>query len=147
VRLVGDITDEYLRQTRRLAATLGIADRVEVVGYAEDPAVHYEWANAVLVCSTDEAFGRVTIEAMKCGRPVIGWRSGATPEHVVDGVDGVLVAPGSVSETARAIALLHDRRDVLHAMSARARVRMAGRHTIEAEVVAMEQILEEVGAR
>lgn len=39
----------------------------------------------------DETFGLVMIEAMACGTPVIGWRSGAVPEVVSHGVSGFVV--------------------------------------------------------
>lgn len=38
-----------------------------------------------------EVFGMVMIEAMSCGTPVIGFRNGAVPEIVKDGVTGFLV--------------------------------------------------------
>ncbi|MGO5319675.1 glycosyltransferase family 4 protein [Bifidobacterium boum] len=43
-----------------------------------------------LVCSHSEAFGRVTLEAMLHHLPVIGARSGATPELIIDGQTGLL---------------------------------------------------------
>jgi glycosyltransferase involved in cell wall biosynthesis len=38
---------------------------------------------------------RVTAEALTCGRPVAGTRSGGTPEIVTDGVDGLLFEPAT----------------------------------------------------
>jgi len=50
---------------------------------------------ALLMCSRQEAFGRVTVEALKYGLPVIGFSSGGTTEIVQDGLNGYLVEPGN----------------------------------------------------
>jgi glycosyltransferase involved in cell wall biosynthesis len=50
-----------------------------------------------------EPFGRVIIEAMSVGRPVIATRAGGVPEFVHDDVDGVLVSPGDAGELAAVI--------------------------------------------
>jgi len=79
---------------------------------AETAAVidHYSWADLVVVCSRDEAFGRVTVEAMKAGKPVIGARSGGTAELIREGENGLLYTPGEVAELAGAIRrVAHDR--------------------------------------
>ncbi|MCK9187185.1 MAG: glycosyltransferase family 4 protein [Candidatus Colwellbacteria bacterium] len=49
----------------------------------------------------DEVFGYVMIEAMACGTPVIGWRSGAVPEVIQDGQTGYVVQ--TVNEMVKAI--------------------------------------------
>jgi glycosyltransferase involved in cell wall biosynthesis len=55
-------------------------------------------AAALIVPSTfDEPFGMVTIEALACDTPVIGLDSGATPELIQDGIDGVIVPSENIS--------------------------------------------------
>lgn len=51
-----------------------------------------------LVCPLqwEEPFGLITIEAMLCGTPVLGFRLGSFPEIVDEGVTGFLVEPGDV---------------------------------------------------
>lgn len=51
-----------------------------------------------LVASKAEAFGRVTVEAMMCGLPVVGANSGGTPELISDGVTGLLYPQDSWRE-------------------------------------------------
>lgn len=53
-------------------------------------------ADVVLICSHWEPFGRVTVEAMLAGKPVIAI-SGATVELIHDGVTGLLYDPGNYS--------------------------------------------------
>ena len=47
-------------------------------------------AVAFLFCSDNEDFGIAPVEAMACGTPVVGYKSGGTAETVLDGKTGVL---------------------------------------------------------
>jgi len=62
--------------------------------------------NIILVCSRSEAFGRVTVEGMLCSKPIIGTRSGATPELVKEGFTGLLYEPGNYQDLAEKIKYL-----------------------------------------
>jgi UDP-glucose:tetrahydrobiopterin glucosyltransferase len=62
-------------------------------------------ARAVLCPSdTDESFGLVAAEAQAAGTPVVAFARGALGEVVLDGVTGMLVAPGDVAQAAAAVA-------------------------------------------
>ena len=65
-------------------------------------------ADIILVCSRNEAFGRVVVEGMKLGRPVIYSRSGGIPEYMNDGVTGLSYAPGDANELIQRIEELLD---------------------------------------
>jgi glycosyltransferase involved in cell wall biosynthesis len=70
-------------ELRVQAATLGIEDRVDFVGFIDDSrlAAYYQAADAfVLPTRALEGFGLVTVEALACGTPVLGTPVGATPE-------------------------------------------------------------------
>jgi glycosyltransferase involved in cell wall biosynthesis len=72
--------------------------------------------SAVTICAVrwDEPFGLVAAEAQMAGSPVAGYRRGALPEVVEDGVSGVLVEPEDIDALAGAIrrCLVLDRRAV-----------------------------------
>lgn len=53
-----------------------------------------------------EPFGLVAVESLATGTPVIGWRMGALPEIIDDGVSGFLV--GDVAEAVRSVGLVGD---------------------------------------
>jgi glycosyltransferase involved in cell wall biosynthesis len=61
-------------------------------------------ADIALVPSIEpEPFGRVAIEAMACGLPVVAANHGGLTEIVQDGVTGYLVTPGSAQALADAV--------------------------------------------
>jgi glycosyltransferase involved in cell wall biosynthesis len=66
-------------------------------------------ARALLVPSTCyEGSPRVIVEAFAAGVPVIASRIGGLPEHVEDGVSGLLVEPGNADAWANAVEQLED---------------------------------------
>lgn len=84
----------------RLAAELGMADHVRLLGFIPDDrlAAHYQAADLfVLPTLALEGFGLVTTEALACGVPVVGTPVGATPE-ILGGLDARLIAPGPCPE-------------------------------------------------
>lgn len=85
--IAGEGRDGPLRE--RIAA-LDMGAHVDMPGFVQDPYAVFLPAHCALMCSRNEAMGRVTVEAMASGLPVIGHRSGATPELVDDGVSGSL---------------------------------------------------------
>jgi glycosyltransferase involved in cell wall biosynthesis len=56
-----------------------------------------EATDIVVVCSRNEAFGRVGAEAMRLGKPVIYTATGGMAEYCVDGETGLAYAPGDVA--------------------------------------------------
>jgi glycosyltransferase involved in cell wall biosynthesis len=56
------------------------------------------------MCSRCEAFGRVTVEAMKLGLAVVGSNTGGTLDIVQHDVNGLLYEAGDVQDLARKIA-------------------------------------------
>jgi glycosyltransferase involved in cell wall biosynthesis len=89
--------------------TLGLGDRVRVLGRVEDERKWrlYDGAELLLFGSTLEGFGLVVAEAQSRGLPVIAAAGTATEEALVDGETGRLVAP-TPEAFAAAAASLHD---------------------------------------
>lgn len=89
-----------------LAKELRIDDRVIFTGFVEDVDYYYKLIDTCLICSENEAFGRVTIESMLHGIPIIGKDSGATSELIIDGNTGLLYM-GGPAELARKMKLIY----------------------------------------
>jgi glycosyltransferase involved in cell wall biosynthesis len=85
----------YFDQCVALARELGVADRVEFWGYILDPERAFLAADAALMCSRNEAMGRVTAEAMSACRPVIGFDGGGTSELIDHDNTGLLYRGGA----------------------------------------------------
>ena len=99
----------------RLAAALGVHDRVRLVGRIAEAALaaHYQAADVfVLPTRALEGFGLVAAEALACGTPVIGTAIGAIPE-VLDGLGSEWLVPHDAGALATALtdALQRSRRD------------------------------------
>ncbi len=85
---------DYFERCRALVTELGVADRVEFWGYVPDPIRAFLEADVALMCSRNEAMGRVTAEAMSACRPVIGFDSGGTSELIDPDRTGLLYRGG-----------------------------------------------------
>ena len=80
---------------------------MELTGFVKDMAPLLRRAHALLNCSRNEAMGRITVEAMASGLPVIGHNSGGTPELITHGRNGLLY-PGGDEALAERMAELAD---------------------------------------
>jgi glycosyltransferase involved in cell wall biosynthesis len=78
------------------AAQLGLAGRVEFLGWVDDiHSVLPRW-DVFVVPSLEEGFSIAALDAMAVGLPVIASSVGGIPELVVDGETGWLVPPADV---------------------------------------------------
>jgi D-inositol-3-phosphate glycosyltransferase len=111
--------------SRRLAAELGVTDRVRFVA----PLPHhilsswYRAADVVIVPSRSESFGLVALEAAACGVPVVASAVGGLLNIVHDGVTGLLVDGRQPERYVRAIEQVLDDPAGAAAMGAAAAVR------------------------
>jgi glycosyltransferase involved in cell wall biosynthesis len=95
---------DYVQQLHEQVAKLGLEERVRFLGFRSD-IVHL-MAACDLVAHTStaaEPFGRVIVEAMLCGRPVVAAEAGGVVELVEHGHTGWLVPPGDSQKLAEAI--------------------------------------------
>ncbi|MFC1536431.1 glycosyltransferase family 4 protein [Pseudomonadota bacterium] len=67
------------------------SDRIHWVGMQKDMAQWYHGADVLFLASEREPFGRVVIEAMAHGIPVVAFNAGGPAEIITDGEQGVLV--------------------------------------------------------
>jgi glycosyltransferase involved in cell wall biosynthesis len=93
----------YPEDLRRLAANLGIADRVHFAGHQADVHPWFDALDVVVHASFGEPFGLVLVEAMAHGKPLVATNLGGPLEIVEDGTSGLLVPPGDPERLAEAV--------------------------------------------
>jgi glycosyltransferase involved in cell wall biosynthesis len=104
---------EYRTYLDRLARQLGVEGLVAYISFVCNPFSYIATADVVLMCSQMEAFGRVTVEAMKLGKAVVGGNSGGTAELIQDGLTGFLYRTGDAEDLAKKIEILYSDRALL----------------------------------
>lgn len=92
---------------------------VDFLGSVVDTKAIYSSSDVTVVCSRNEAFGKVSVESLATGTPVVGYALGGTREILEHG-GGVLVNPCTPQALARAIRGLYDKPNSLESMSAEA---------------------------
>ncbi len=95
---------EYTR-IRKLAESLGVADRLLMPGFVPEkwlPSL-YHLAKVFVLPSTKEGFGIVFLEAAWCGCRVVAYQSGGAPEALLQGALGTLVPPGDSQQLLNAL--------------------------------------------
>lgn len=101
MRIYGPGADEDVKALNHHIERLGVADVVTYEGSTAEPEVALSAADISLVCSRNEAYGKVTVESLLCGTPVIGYGLGGTLEILQHG--GGLVTEPDPSAMAAAI--------------------------------------------
>ncbi|MFC1580659.1 glycosyltransferase family 4 protein [Thermodesulfobacteriota bacterium] len=79
------------------------SERIHWVGQVDDVRPWYRAADVMVLPSENEPFGRVLVEAMASGVPVVASGSGGIPEIIRHKRDGLLVYSGNKDEFAQAV--------------------------------------------
>ena len=96
---------------QNLVKKLSLEGKVEFI---EKPIPNYEMPSLYSECdiyvqpSIIEPYGIAVLEAMACGKPVIGTKVGGMQDTIKEGTTGFLVEPGNAEEMADRIMILKD---------------------------------------
>jgi len=116
----------FRQELEREVAARGLSSRVRFTGFRADVAAILRELDVLVHCAVEpEPFGRVLVEAMACGLPVVASRGGATEEIVREGETGVLIPPGDAAHLAAVLLTL------LRDPALRARMGRAARAWVE----------------
>lgn len=118
-RLCGE--GQSLDSLRSECRALGLASRVEFLGYRIDTPALLASSHVLLLSSHSEGTPNVVLEAMASGRPVVATRVGDIGRLVTHGCEGFVVAPGDVQGLAAGLAALVSDRRLVETMGANAR--------------------------
>lgn len=98
----------YAEEMRRLARELAIDTRLCWAGTRRDIPDVFKALDVFVLCSRHEGFGRVVVEALAAGTPIVASREGAIPELLADGAAGLLATSAVPEDFAAGIVRLVD---------------------------------------
>lgn len=86
---------EYYKELEKLVYDRKLENNVVFLGHLDQRTLALYMQNCMVLVlpSLSEGLGRVLIEAMACGKPVIGTNVGGIPELIKDGENGFLISP------------------------------------------------------
>ena len=97
---------EFKRSLESMARVMGIGDKIEWSGFADDVGKEYKASAFLLNFSDSESFSMTCLEAMYYGIPVISTDSGGPSEIIDHMINGLLVPVKDIEGMSRAIELL-----------------------------------------
>lgn len=133
---------ELREDLETLCERLGIADNVRFTGWKPDVACFIAACDIFCLPSRNEGMGKVLVEAMALGKPIVASDVGGIPDLIRSGENGLLVPVGDVPAWGAAI------RELVHDPAARRRMGEAGRRIAPAySVEAMIKQIDELYAK
>jgi glycosyltransferase involved in cell wall biosynthesis len=90
VLVSGDTTGRYAQEVLDAIRVNHASNNFRFCGMVTDMPQFYRACDVICVPSKDESFGRVVIEAMSMGLPVVASGVGGIPEILVNGVTGLM---------------------------------------------------------
>lgn len=107
--IIGHVMDEhYFNQLKQTIEEKALSERVEFVGFIDDPMAVMPCFDVVTLLTYCETFGLVLVEAMRAGVAVIGTNAGGVPEIIRDKESGLLVPSGDSAALAESLQRLYE---------------------------------------
>ena len=129
---------EYVQQLQAQVAALGLQSRVRFLGFRSDVVALMSACDLVAHTSTaPEPFGRVIVEAMLCGRPVVAAQAGGATELIDSGSNGWLIPPENPQQLAAVIKACRAQPEQTQAIAHQAQIQASQRfhlHTINQQI-------------
>ena len=122
----GDLEEEMRHEVDRM----GVSDHVHFLGWRDDIPEIMPVFDVFVLPSLNEGMGRVLVEAMAAGRPVVASKVGGIVDIVKHGQNGLLVEPADVEGLGKAITELLENREGRVQMGNRGR-QLAPHYSIE----------------
>ena len=122
----GELEEELKAEVSRM----GVSDRVKFLGWRDDIPDIMQIFDIFALPSLNEGMGRVLVEAMAAGKPIVASNVGGIPDLVEDGENGILVKPRDVNGLSFAIRKLLADRQMRDEMGRRGRT-MAQNFSVE----------------
>jgi glycosyltransferase involved in cell wall biosynthesis len=133
----------YVRKLESLARALRLEDRLIFTGFRPDvPRIMSALDVVVLGSAEPEPFGRVVIEGMAAGKPVVATAAGGVLDIVEDGFNGLLVPRRDSQAMAEAILSILLDKEKAARMGQAGRQTVIGKFSLEHHVDAVQKLYE-----
>ena len=139
--IVGD--GELTEEIQSLVLAKGLKGNVSFLGWRDDVPDLLRIMDLFVLASLNEGMGRVLVEAMAAGRPIVATRTGGIPDVVQDGKTGILVPPGDPHRLAQAMKLLLNNQELASRMGEEG-TRRAKEFSSEAMIESIQQLYEQL---
>jgi glycosyltransferase involved in cell wall biosynthesis len=134
----------YTEQLYQYVAQTDLEQYVKFWGFQKEIPDILAQLDILLLPSLQEPFGKIVIEAMAMGKPVIASKVGGVPEIVVDGKTGILVPPKDSEAIRQALEHLIHKREIRIQMGLEGQKRVKRFFNIQRTVRHTEQIYEQL---
>lgn len=145
--IIGDSPNEQqlsLEDIKTFARSLNLEDRVVFTGARSDVLDLMKSFNILVHPSYKEAFGRVIMEAMALGVPVVATACGGPEEIIEDGKSGFLIPIGDERQLANRVEMLLQDQEKIKLIGLNGQKRIAEYFSIQQTVVQINKVFEEV---
>jgi len=124
--------ESYKEEIRTLVRRLGLSHYVQFMGRQKDiPGILQKLDLLVLSTVTEEAFGRVIIEAQAVGVPVVATKVGGVIDIIDDDINGILVPPKDTEAMAVAVVRVLKDNNLTKALCRNARKKVEKEFSLE----------------
>ncbi|WP_448597937.1 glycosyltransferase [Thermoleptolyngbya sp.] len=124
--------EDYATRLRQQVEDQGLGDRVRFLGFQSDVISLMHACNLIAHTSTaPEPFGRVVVEGMLCGRPVVAANAGGAVELIEPGHTGWRTPPGDAAALAAAIRQCYEQAEEAHRRAIAAQTAASQRFHVE----------------
>lgn len=130
VALLGNIEDEdYEKEILAFISKHKLEESVLLLGHQKNPSSYLAIADLCVVNAVNESFGRVAVESMFIGTPVIGAASAGTTEIIDDKTMGLLYEPHNIDDLTEKITQLYKAPEQAAAIAKHAKKTAAKRYS------------------
>jgi glycosyltransferase involved in cell wall biosynthesis len=140
--IVGDGDDQA--RLEGLIASLGLHDRVRLLGYRSDTLQLYQAFDVFALSSYREGLPNVVLEAMALETPVVATAVAGVPRLVTDGHDGLLVPAGDAAALAPALGRILSDSALARRLAVAARATIEERFSFERRMRKVARVYDEV---
>jgi len=134
-----------LKQLKEKAKAMGLEEKVLFTGQIRDPIWALNGMDILVHCSNrPEPFGRVVVEAMALGKPVVAAGAGGILEILENEKTGLLFPPGDVLAMASQVEKLLDQPELLQKLARSGQVRAQKVFSLEKHVQGVLDFYQEI---